>query len=430
MKLLFVSNVYPNVINPTKGTFNAALTRALAASHSVHIVSPISWLEAFTARFRRKLRVPAKEAVLGERLTAEFPLYYYPPKVLRSHYGEFMEWSVAHRLDSAIQRQKPDAVVSYWAHPDGEVALNAARRAGIPAISMVGGSDVLLLTRNGARREAILNVLRRSDAVVTVSRDIAENLQRDGIEAGKLHVVYRGVDRDRFCPGDKAAARARLGVPFDRKILIAVGRLVPVKGFDVLVDACRHLKASRVKFQCYILGGGELQGALARQIRELGLQDEVTLAGGQPQQQLADWYRAADLTVLSSHSEGVPNVLLESLCCGTPFVATRVGGVPEIADRRLHTLVAPNDAVALADAISDRLTAAADQSGLNQPPRWLPGSWKDSADALTEIIKQCQSGRNLRSATSLECGEEESLAADREFAAATATGSHILQDMY
>jgi glycosyltransferase involved in cell wall biosynthesis len=390
MSLLFVSNVFPNPLNPTKGTFNAALLRELSTRQRVHVVSPVSWLESLTARVRRRTQLPQGSVTLQERLTVEFPEYYYPPKILRSSYGHFLEWSVGRKLDEAIRRDRPDAVVSYWAHPDGEVAVNAARRAGLPAITMVGGSDVLLLARQGGRREAILNVLHESDAVVTVNRDIATRLRQDGIPEEKLHVIYRGVDRTQFCPGDQAAARRRLGLPLDQKLMIAVGRMVPVKGFDLLVEACRRLRDRGQRFQCALLGGGELLSQLKKQVRDAGLEETVLLPGSQPHMALPDWYRAADLTALTSHSEGVPNVLLESICCGTPFVATRVGGVAEIADNRFHTLVPPNDVEALTAALGDRLQAV---SAARFQPRWTPGTWKDSADRLCEVIEHCRSLR-------------------------------------
>ena len=116
----------------------------------------------------------------------------------------------------------------------------------------------------------------------------------------------------------------------------------------------------------------------------------MQLLGSKKQAELADWYRAADLTVLSSHSEGIPNVLLESLCCGTPFVATRVGGVAEIADERLHTLVPAGNPAALASGIVQRLLSPRPH-GLR--PRFVPPSWEDSAGKLIDVIQEVRGER-------------------------------------
>jgi len=297
--------------------------------------------------------------------------------------------SAGRTLRNEIRNFRLDAILSYWAHPDGTVAVRAARQAKIPVVVMTGGSDVLLLARSGFRREAILQTLRDADAVVTVSRHIADQLIDDGIETDKLTVIHPGVDRSVFCPGDRVAARSRLGLPLDRPVLAAVGRLVPVKGFDILVNACNELAQRGVPVSCHMIGGGELHDALAGQIRQHGLENHVILHGSQDQRTLADWYRAADLTVLTSHSEGIPNVLLESIACGTPFVATSVGGVPEIADPDWHRLVPPNDPVRLADAIHERLR----YQPVTPAPNVQPLTWKESADRVTEVIERCSTAR-------------------------------------
>jgi glycosyltransferase involved in cell wall biosynthesis len=110
----------------------------------------------------------------------------------------------------------------------------------------------------------------------------------------------------------------------------------------------------------------------------------VTFVGYVPHSDLADWYTAADLTVLPSHSEGVPNVLLESIASGTPFVATRVGGIAEIADPVLDRLVAPGDPAALADAIVDALS-------MPQPAERRALSTRTVADAATQMLEVLES---------------------------------------
>ena len=234
-------------------------------------------------------------------------------------------------------------MLGYWAHPDGEAAVRAAATANVPAVVMVGGSDVLLLTGDSARRRCILGVLSSADAVLTVGHDLRERLLGMGLPAPRIHAFSRGVDESVFHPGDKAEARARLGVAPDVRLFLWVGRMVPVKGLDVLLAACAILHRKGAAFRLALVGDGPLRRSLEEQAATLGLGDTVMFAGSVAHGRLGDWYRAADLTVLPSRSEGVPNVLLESLACGTPFVASRVGGVPALApDPR--ALVPPGDA--------------------------------------------------------------------------------------
>ena len=387
MRLLFLSSSFPNPLSAARGTFNLSLMQALSAEHDVRVVSPVSWLDALAAGGKRSRLKPRS---LGPRLNAVYPWFYYPPKILRSHYGKFLWWSIARTVRNEIRCFQPDAVISYWAHPDGEAAVCAGREAGVPVIAMVGGSDVLLLGRSGPRRKAILDVLHASDKIVPVSQNIADTLLADGLPESKIEVIPRGVDRSVFAPGDQSEARRKLGIADDARLIVAVGRLVPVKGFDMLVDACRMARERVANLRCAILGGGELHGSLLSQIHQAGLDETVQLVGSRKQSELADWYRAADLTVLSSHSEGIPNVLLESLSCGTPFVATRVGGVAEIADERFHTLVPAGNPAALASGIVQRLLAPPPR-GVR--PRFVPLSWEESAGKLVDVVQEVRGER-------------------------------------
>ena len=147
MKVLFYSYAYPNPLHPGLGTFNRSMVAGLSMEHEVRVVSPVSFVAAWQARLSQRLphglNDPQFAAVPG--VPCEYLTSYYTPKVFRSEYGRWMWWSVARRLHHTMKTFRPDAVLSYWAHPDGEVAVRMAHRHGVPAVVMVGGSDVLLL---------------------------------------------------------------------------------------------------------------------------------------------------------------------------------------------------------------------------------------------------------------------------------------------
>ena len=387
MKILFLSNVFPNSQHPGKGTFNAAMMQSLGELHQTHVISPVAWVEECSSRVRQRTRLDPHwlpfEAANGLRV--DYPRFYYPPKMLHQHYGQFLYWSIRPTLNRAIARFQPDVILSYWLHPDGEVAVRAAREHGIPAVVMTGGSDVLLLTRNRHRRRAIQSVLQQSDAVITVSQDIEAAVQKLQIHPEKIHTVYRGVDRNRFCPGEQRAARERLGLDPDRKVIVSVGRLEPVKGHTVLLEACKKISKQGPPFTCYVSGNGSLHSRLSQKVTEYGLDKFFQLQGSQPQSRLADWYRAADVVALPSLSEGVPNVLLEAISCGSRFVASRVGGIPEIADPLQDRLVTPNNPQLLAEALSDMLAVPA----IPEQRVFEPLTWQESAVQLSQILSDC-----------------------------------------
>ncbi|HND52412.1 MAG TPA: glycosyltransferase, partial [Pirellulaceae bacterium] len=330
MRLLFLSNEFPNQVEPTKATFNYDLLTALANEHDVTAISPISWWDEVKTRLREPAKAWVTERQIG-RLTVKHPRFFYTPGRLRHWYGDFLWWSLRPTVAKILSGPRPDCVFSYWAHPDGDAAVRLARKLDVPSIVMVGGSDVLLVAREPRRGKCIADVLRKADAVMAVSRDLAEKVAAMGVSPDRIHVMRRGVDETLFHPGDRADARRQLQLPLDRRLILWVGRMVPVKGLDILLAACSQLKERVPDFQLLLVGDGPLRASLEAEVRQRGLTDHVRFIGSVDHDRLGPWFRAADLTVLPSRSEGIPNVLLESLACGTPFVASAVGGVPEIA---------------------------------------------------------------------------------------------------
>lgn len=392
MRILFSSYAYPNAGQPELATFNRTMLAAVARTCAVRVVAPVPFLQ----RWRKPPQPAGYAAIPG--IEATYPTFYYLPKFGRDRYDRWLWWSVRATLRRTIAEFRPDVLLSYWAHPDGTVAVRAAHEAGLPAVVMVGGSDVLILGRSGARRKVILETLHAADAVIAVSGEIAQVLREDGLDPAKIAVVPRGVDDGVFHPGDQAAARARLGLPTDRHILLGVGRLVDVKDWPTWIEACREVHRQGVPIASYVLGGGPLSDELRRRIDAACLTDIVTLHGPQSQHTLAEWYRAADLTVLSSRSEGVPNVLLETLASGGSFVATAVGGIPEIADTVHDRLVPPGDPQALAAAIIDRLTHT---PPAGCPRRFEPRTAHQAARQLLNVLQAVRTGDGTRTANQI-----------------------------
>jgi teichuronic acid biosynthesis glycosyltransferase TuaC len=378
MRFLFISNIFPNPHQPTLGVFNLHLVRALAREHDVQVVCPVPWLLGW----RSTDSCPAPNPLLAG-LDVFYPRFYYTPKVLRRWYGTFMWRSVRRTVLRLLNAGRPDAVFGYWAHPDGEVAVRAARAAGVPAVVMVGGSDVLLLARDAGRHRRIAKVFQAADAIVTVGHDLKEKVANFSVGPDKVHVLHRGVDEECFFPGAQHEARGRLGIPPERRVLLWVGRLVPVKGLDILLEACSILRERGQPFHLFLVGEGPLRKALEANAVARGLEGHVSFVGPLAHDRLPDWYRAADLTVLSSFSEGVPNVVRESLACGTPVVATRVGGVPELVTGPVSRMVPPADPVALAGA----LAAALAERSLAGPCRYPSVTCAESAASLVSIVR-------------------------------------------
>lgn len=379
MRILFFSYAFPSPWTPQQGTFNRTLLEPLSQRHDVRVVCPIPFVNYWKKRFH----VNATRSI--STVPTTYVPFYYPPKLLHARYHQFLHWSTREVMQATFRDWHPDVLVSYWTHPDGRAALEFAHDFDVPLAIITGGSDVLLLGRNGHRGKLIRDTLKRADAVIPIGHHIADVLTDDGVDAANIHPIYRGVDRELFYPDCPRAARAELGIARDVPLVVGVGRLVPVKSWPTVIEAMARLSASGLKYECRILGDGPLRGSLQDQIDKAGLTDSVKLIPGQRQSELAKWYRAADVTVLTSLSEGVPNVLMESMSCGTPFVATRVGAIPAIADCFHDRLVPPKNPSLLAEAIVDSVTQR-HFAPLDVPRRWMPPTSEEATRRLESIL--------------------------------------------
>jgi glycosyltransferase involved in cell wall biosynthesis len=348
MRILIVTNLYPNPWQPHRAVFNRQQFAAMAKTHAVRVISPVAWTDQFGA----SAQSDTVQSIYNDGITVDYPRFVFPPKVFRSWHGEFCHRSIRPAFQSAVKEFQPDVVLSSWAYPDAWAALKLSREAGLPMVAKVHGSDVLLLSNEGSRRRLTTDALRGADAVIAVSQQLADKTVDLGVEANRVHVVYNGIDPSIFFPGKAAEARQKLQLS-NEPLLLFVGNLAPVKNLPVLIDACAELRERNISFQCRLIGQGALQSELNRRIHAAGLDERMKLIGPRPLEELPDWYRAASLLVLPSRSEGIPNVILEALACGVPVVASRVGGIPEILPRQ--SLVDPNNPMALAEAIQDML---------------------------------------------------------------------------
>src|SRR5260370_24610357 len=262
MRLLFIPNDFPYPGDPTRGVFNLHLVRALVQEHEVRVIAPRTWIEAASSKRARLNVLQSDSRAQLAGLDVQYPTYYSTPKLFRHAYGSFLWHSIKATVRRVLHSFSPDAVIAYWAHPDGEAAVRLSKIIGVPSIVIVGGSDVLLLPNDRRRRVRIQKVLQEAHAVVAVSRDLKNKIVELGIDESKVHVWHQGVDESMFFPGPREDARRRLGIPLTGRKLLWVGRMVPVKGLDVLIQACAALRKCGRDFHLYLAGAGPLRPPL------------------------------------------------------------------------------------------------------------------------------------------------------------------------
>jgi glycosyltransferase involved in cell wall biosynthesis len=244
-----------------------------------------------------------------------------------------------HRPVAAEMRAfgRTDLIDAHYFYPDGVAAARIAHRFGLPLVITARGADIhtiALLRRPGARVRA---AAERATRIITVSRSLKQRLVEVGVSPAKIEVIGNGVDLDVFAPvSDRDVLRARHIKKPDEILLLSVGQLIERKGHDLTIRALARMPECRL----LIAGDGPLRAVLERIAKEHHVEKRVDFLGLRPHRELRDLYAAADLTVLASRSEGMANVMLESLACGTPIAATPVDGALEvIADSRAGRLM-------------------------------------------------------------------------------------------
>ena len=377
MKILALTNLYPNPLQPHRAAFNRHRFRFLAADHELRMIAPVSWRDEWALRGTAPGISRDRRTTL-DGIPVAHPRYWYTPGVLRGQYGRFFHASVRATFDRAVRESRPDVVLATWAYPDGWAAVRLARRHGLPVVVMVHGSDVRRMDEVPARSRGTREALCAADGVIAVSADLAARVVALGADPDRVLTVLDGVDRTLFNPGDRAQARRSLGLADDERHLLFIGNLLPVKGVDVLLHAAAKLAAQRSDWRLHLVGDGPERARLAAQAQALGVDARVVFHGSRAHAGLPEWLRAADLFVLPSRSEGIPNVLLEASACATPWVASDVGGIPEIVSLGAGTLVPPEQPDALADALA---------RGLDAPPPIPATGPRDRREAVAEIAR-------------------------------------------
>jgi glycosyltransferase involved in cell wall biosynthesis len=331
LRLLTFSTLYPNAIEPQHGIFVEQRLRHFlndgdADDRSSLVVAPVPWFPLSHPAFGRYgslASVPPSEQRHG--IPVLHPRYPVLPKIGTSVAPFLMAAALRPTLRRLVAGENDfDLIDAHYLYPDGVAAVMLGRALRKPVTITARGSDVNLLGQDRWPRRLICRAVRRAHGTVTVSAALKARLVGWGADERRITVLPNGVDLSMFRPLDREQARRALGLA--PPLLVYVGRLTALKGIDLALRALQELPAMRL----VLVGGGEQERPLKQLAARLAVADRVTFAGPVPQERLASYYSAADATILMSSREGWPNVLLESMACGTPVAATDVGGVPEI----------------------------------------------------------------------------------------------------
>ena len=328
MRVLTFSTLFPNHERPNFGVFVENRLRHLVATGGIEstVLAPVAYFPSRSERFgvwAQQARVARRETRHG--LVVHHPRWLAIPKIGTSVSPLTLYWASLRALRKLVAGGlRFDLIDAHYLYPDGVAAVWLGRAFNCPVVITARGSDVTEFPDLAIPRRYIEGAIAGADALISVSGGLRDRLIELGAPPEKVTVLRNGIDTDLFHPVERPAARAALGLT--RPTLISVGGLIPRKRNHLTIDAMRLLD----NVDLIIVGEGPQHGALQGQIDRLGLGDRVRLLGPRPHGELALYYGAADAMVLASSREGWANVLLEAMACGTPVVASRIPGNPEV----------------------------------------------------------------------------------------------------
>ena len=329
IRTLLFSTLYPSSARPGHGIFVETRLRELLKTGEVEtrVVAPVPWFFSTDEKYGEYARMaatPKQETRNG--IDVSHPRYFLPPKIGMN----VAPFTLALGAIPAIRRLQRDGfdfdlIDAHYYYPDGVAAALLAAYFGKPFVVTARGTDLNLIPQYPLPRKFILDAARKASASISVCRALSDELAGLGADPEKLNVLRNGVDLERFHPLPQAEARN--GLDLDQgKTLLSVGHLVERKGHHLVIGMLPLLPDYRL----IIAGDGPERAALESLARELDVADRVKFVGAVTQSTLTRYYAAADILILASSREGWANVLLESMACGTPVVATNIWGTPEV----------------------------------------------------------------------------------------------------
>jgi teichuronic acid biosynthesis glycosyltransferase TuaC len=332
MRILTYTSLFPNAQQKDLGVFIYQRMAHVARRPGirVEVVAPVSYFPPWLRirRWEAMRRIPPNETIGG--LTVHHPRYPLAPKISMPLHGLLMCLGSFPLVRQLHAQMRFDCIDAHYVYPDGFAAALLATWLRIPLIVSGRGTDINLFPSFRLIRPMIRWTLRKAAGVVGVCGALRDAMVELGAPRQKTQVIGNGVDASRFQPLERGEARGRLGMTRDAEIIVSVGALIPRKAHHLAISAIAQMTRQYPKVQLYIVGEGESRQELETMARRLGIDDRIFLVGSRPNEDLSTWYSAADVSCLVSSREGWANVLLESLACGTPVVATRVWGTPEV----------------------------------------------------------------------------------------------------
>ncbi|MBA6294077.1 glycosyltransferase [Colwellia sp. MB3u-70] len=366
--LVILTNLYPLPWEPNRATFNRQQFAQLDDDFSKSVLVPIAFPDWFLHR---------KEIKQSESL--RYVPYFYLPKLGRRFYSAMMFASIMLHSGLWLVRNKPKKILASWAFPEAVSASWVSKLMNCDFYFKVHGSDINLHGKIPARAKQIVNASKNAKGILSVSQALADEMITMGIDKEKIHVIYNGVDHQKFQVKDS------IFEPNNHNYILYVGNLKKEKGVIELLNGFAAISAKYPTLKLLYAGPGNLSSQIASQAKNMAISDKVTLLGGVDHDQLPGLINQARLLALPSYNEGVPNVVLEAMACGTPVLATNVGGIPEVVNENIcGKIISAQSDSAVAEGLDYILARYWDRESIKLHSQQF--SWENNKKQLISLL--------------------------------------------
>jgi len=378
--------MFPNRAWPNKGIFVKERLKALSRMINNTIVAPIPYFPflSLARKYKGLDYIPLLEDY--DTLSVYHPRYFMIPKYFKCMDGQLYYCALHPFISQMIKNYNFEILDFHWVYPDAFAGLKWAREFGKKIVVTIRGNESICYLEKSLRKRMVINTLKSVDHIIAVSNDMKEKVvQEYGVERKKVTVIPNGIDPKKFFRTNKLDAQKQCGLELGSKYILALSRLSPEKGLDSLIKA--FLGVSRQDTTLLIVGDGPLKSKLEEMVKDLGISKKVLFFGAVPHDETVKWYNAADVFCLPSLWEGCPNVVIESLACGIPIVASNVGGIPDLIPNDSYGILVPaGDPVSLARALDDALNKEWDREKIAK--FGSRNTWDHVAEQVIEVFEK------------------------------------------
>lgn len=399
IKILSLCCVYPNPTEPELGIFVRSRLERMAALAEVKVIAPVAAIDYARRRTVLSVRDRIPEQRMDGNLAVLQPAWFYLP--FGGWLNSLFLFLRLLRPVAALKKSFPFQVIdAHFGYPDGIAAALLAKCTRTRYAVTLRGNEIMH-AKHTLRGATLRWALRNADAVITVSESLRQFAISMGATAEKVRTISNGVESRIYFPRNRMECRRKLGLPLDQPTVLSAGSLIQRKGHHRVIGALKALAGQDLPASLVLAGGpgreGRFEDQLRQLVKDLGMEQSVRFAGRVDPPTMAELMSAADVVCLASAREGWPNVVHEALACGTPVVASDVGGVAEmIPNEGLGYVVPPDDPDALSGALKKALQKRWDRAAISQ---WAHArSWEqvgvEALRALEHSVVENQPGED------------------------------------